>query len=91
MAGARGQHDISVGNVIGSNVFNICLGIGTVGLFNPIPVDAELLRFEFPAMFLLSIIVLLFAKTGFTISRIKGFFFVLSFFSFMGMSYWMDN
>lgn len=91
VAGARGQHDISVGNVIGSNVFNICLVIGTVGLFNPMPIDAGLLRFEFPAMFLLSIIVLIFAKTGFTISRIEGLFFVLSFFSFVGMSYWMGN
>ena len=91
VAGARGQHDISVGNVIGSNVFNICLVIGTVGLFNPMPVDLGLMRFEFPAMFLLSIIVLIFTKAGFTISRIEGFFFLLSFFSFLGISFWMGN
>jgi cation:H+ antiporter len=91
VAGARGQHDISVGNVIGSNIFNICLVIGTVGLFNPMPVDLGLMRFEFPAMFLLSIIVLIFTKAGFTISRIEGSFLVLSFFSFLGISFWMGN
>jgi len=89
VAGARGEHDISVGNVVGSNIFNICLVIGTIGLFNPMPVDIELLHFEFPAMLLLSIIVFAFARTNFAISRIEGLFFVFSFISFVGVSYWM--
>jgi len=89
VAGARGEHDISVGNVIGSNVFNICLVMGTVGLFNPMPVSMGLMRFEFPAMFLLSIIVWVFSRTRFTISRMEGVFFLLSFVSFLATSYWM--
>lgn len=90
VAGARGEYDISIGNVVGSNVFNVCMVIGTVGLFNPMSVDMRLMRFEFPAMFLLSLILLVFARTGFTLSRVEGLFFILSFFLFIGLSYWLS-
>ena len=90
VAGARGESDISIGNVVGSNVFNVCMVIGTVGLFNPMSVDMRLMRFEFPAMFLLSLILLVFARTGFTLSRVEGLFFILSFFLFIGLSYWLS-
>ena len=90
VAGARGEYDISIGNVVGSNVFNVCMVIGTVGMFNPMSVDMRLMRFEFPAMFLLSLILLVFARTGFTLSRVEGLFFILSFFLFIGLSYWLS-
>ncbi len=90
VAGARGEYDISIGNVVGSNVFNVCMVMGTVGLFNPMSVDMRLMRFEFPAMFLLSLILLVFARTGFTLSRVEGLFFILSFFLFIGLSYWLS-
>jgi len=88
VAGARGEHDISIGNVVGSNVFNVCMVIGTVGLFNPMPVDLGLMRFEFPAMFGLCLILFVFCRTGFILSRLEGLFFILSFISFIGISYW---
>lgn len=91
VAGARRESDISVGNVIGSNIFNICLVIGTIGLFNPMSVDMELMRFEFPAMFILSFVIFFFSRIGFMISRIEGLFYVLSFFSFVGLSYWIGK
>lgn len=90
VAGARGEYDISIGNVVGSNVFNVCMVMGTVGLFNPMSVDMGLMRFEFPAMFLLSLILLVFSRTGFTLSRVEGLFFILSFFLFIGLSYWLS-
>jgi cation:H+ antiporter len=87
VAGARGEHDISIGNVVGSNVFNVCMVIGTVGLFNPMPVNMGLMRFEFPAMFALCLILLVFARTGYVLNRLEGLFFLLCFFSFIGLSY----
>jgi cation:H+ antiporter len=88
-AGARGQHEISIGNVVGSNVFNICMVIGAVGLFNPMTVDVGKMEFEFIVMCLLSIILFIFCRTGFVINRLEGLFFMLCFFSFIGLSYWM--
>ena len=91
VAGMREEHDICIGNVVGSNIFNICLVIGTVGLFNPMAVDPGLLRFEFPAMFFLSVIVFIFARTSAAINRLEGLFFAVSFISFVGISYWLGN
>ncbi len=91
VAGARGESDISVGNVIGSNIFNICLVIGTIGLFNPMAVDMGLMRFEFPFLFILSAIVFIFCRTKFTINRLEGLFFLLCFFAFISLSYYMGN
>jgi len=91
VAGAKGEHDISVGNVVGSNVFNICMVIGAIGLFNPMAVDTGLMRFEFPAMTALTVLLWIFSRTGFVIGRLEGFFFVAGFFSFIGLSYWMGN
>ena len=87
VASARGEHEISVGNVVGSNVFNVCMVIGTVGLFNPMSVDMKLMRFEFPAMFALCFILLIFARTGFRLNRLEGLFFLVSFILFVALSY----
>ena len=89
VAGVRGEHDISVGNVVGSNVFNICMVIGTIGLFNPMPVDTSLNRFEFPVMFLLAVVLLILTKYGSRLNRLEGLFFVVSFFCYIGVSYWL--
>ena len=91
VAGAKGEHEISVGNVVGSNIFNICMVIGTIGLFNPMAVNAGLMRFEFPAMTALTALLWIFSRTGYVISRLEGLFFMASFFLFIALSYWMGN
>ncbi len=91
VAGARGQHDISVGNVVGSNIFNICLVIGTLGLFSPMSVEPGLMRFEFPCMFFLAVSVWLFSSSRFTITRMEGLFLLVGFFAFVGISYWRSS
>jgi len=44
------QHDIGLGNVIGSNVFNICSILGVAPLVRPLPVTRHLLTYEYPIM-----------------------------------------
>lgn len=46
MAALRRQADVALGNVIGSNMFNLLAIIGVATLFGPIPVDPEFLRFD---------------------------------------------
>jgi len=89
VAVAKDESDISLGNVVGSNLFNICMVMGTVGLLNPIPIDSSLNRFEFPAMLFLSCLLLIFARSGYKINRSQGLIFILSFFLYVGGSYWM--
>lgn len=68
----RAESDISVGNIIGSNIFNIMCVIGIVSMIEPLAVDRELLYFELPVMLIFSLALVPFMKTGFVLSRIEG-------------------
>lgn len=46
MAAIRKEADIAMGNVIGSNLFNLLAIIGIAGLIAPVPVDPAILRFD---------------------------------------------
>ena len=46
----RRQSDIAVGNVVGSNLFNILLILGSTAAIQPLPVSAGMLRVELPLM-----------------------------------------
>jgi len=67
MAAAKKQTDIAVGNVIGSNIFNVAGVLGITSIVTPMDVDPGILWVEFPAVLLLSMLVLL--LTLFPMSR----------------------
>src|SRR5690606_29808339 len=50
MAAIRGERDIAVGNVVGSNLFNLMCVLGVTGIVSGIRVPAEALRFDLPVM-----------------------------------------
>lgn len=58
VAAMRKQADVALGNVIGSNLFNLLLIIGVAGLVGPIPVPAEFLRFDLWVMLASSLILI---------------------------------
>lgn len=61
----KGQMDLSVGNVIGSNIFNIGFVLGLCPMIHPLNVDPSLLRLEMPLMLLFSAILIpLLWRTG---------------------------
>ena len=71
VAALKKEHDIIIGNIIGSNIFNLGI-LGLVSVIHPITVDKGMLRLELPAMILFSLIILPVMKTGHRISRIEG-------------------
>ena len=50
----KGQHDISIGNLVGSNIFNTLLVTGTAGVARPFIVVARLTKIVFVAMAMLT-------------------------------------
>ncbi|HPG41680.1 MAG TPA: calcium/sodium antiporter [bacterium] len=68
----KGEVDLAVGNVVGSNLFNILFIIGFVALFFPIPVQTGLLKFDYPVMLLFAVIFLPMMISGKSISRLEG-------------------
>ncbi|HEC81232.1 MAG TPA: calcium/sodium antiporter [Thermoplasmatales archaeon] len=81
-ASRKGEADISIGNLIGSNVFNILLIIGVCSLITPLPVDN---RFIVSMVLLLAVTFILFPilYTGKRISRVEGVFLVSLYFVYM--------
>ncbi len=55
VATRRGQHDIAVGNVLGSNIFNTLAVVGIAGLIHPIQVSPEVLRRDVLIMSILTV------------------------------------
>lgn len=56
-ASLGGQGAISLGNVVGSNIFNILLILGVSALITPLMVDQKLIRIDVPIMIAVSILV----------------------------------
>jgi len=54
----KGEMDISVGNVIGSNIFNTLFVLGVCPLLRPLVVEPRLLRIDMPIMLLFSVALL---------------------------------
>ena len=68
---------ISIGNVVGSNIFNIGVVLGLSALCYPIKIKAEVIRFDIPVM-LITALVFLFFFLNHTISRMEGIVLIAS-------------
>ena len=64
LSAMRGTPDIAVGNVVGSNIFNVTLILGITALVVPLPVGGSAVRIEWPFMFGVSLLVVALALNG---------------------------
>jgi len=72
VAAVRGEAEFSVGNVVGSNIYNILAVIGIVALITPISVSPGVRGFEFPALLAFTGLLVGLMYRGDRISRIDG-------------------
>jgi cation:H+ antiporter len=84
----RGSPGIAMGNVVGSNVANIGLILGSCALIMPMPVARGVLRFEYPFLVLASWIGLLLCRDG-RLDRLEGAFFLASMIAFTAYAVWV--
>ena len=79
LAAFRGERDIAVGNVVGSNIFNLLAVLGLSGLVAPggLPAPAALLRFDLPVMVAVALACLPIFASGAVIARWEGALFLL--------------
>jgi len=85
-AAVRGTTDLAFGDLIGSNIANVGLILGTAAIVRPLRVQIRLLRAEVPIAIAASLVVLAVALDG-TISRQDGLFMSALFVLFIGYSY----
>jgi cation:H+ antiporter len=87
LAAVRAGHgDMCAGNIVGSNLFNILLIGGGVSAVAGIDVHNNLLIVEFPALIILSGLLLWFFKSGHIVSRREGVALLLIYFSILSLS-----
>jgi len=71
-AALTGFSDISLGNVIGSNIANIGLVLGITAFISPLAIDRDFYRFNWPVMMIFSLALYYFLTTGNNLSRVEG-------------------
>lgn len=78
IASIRGERDIAVGNVVGSNIFNILSVLGLAALVSPsgVAVSTAALRFDIPVMLAVALACLPIFFTGNLIARWEGLLFL---------------
>jgi cation:H+ antiporter len=81
VAAVRGQRDIAVGNILGSNLFNILGILGLAGIVAPsgLPASPALMAFDLPVMIAVSAACLPILFTGYRVDRWEGALFLLAY------------
>ena len=92
----QGNAEVAIGNVVGSNIFNILGILGVTALFCPIVVTKSNLRFEIPVCIGVSVLLTLlvfnfFVNEGQTIGRFDGIVLLMGFALFMWYSFYRDK
>jgi len=83
VASYRKEPEICIGNVVGSNIFNILFVVGIIAIITTLRIDSGVLKFHFPCMLLFTIAIFPLMKTGFIISRKEGVLLLLGYLIFL--------
>ncbi len=86
VAAYRNEADIAVGNVIGSNVFNLTGILGVAALVRPLDVEQAVLSVEFPAVVIISVLLVPIVRANLTIRRSEG---VLLLATYVALAFWV--
>lgn len=92
----QGNADVAIGNVVGSNIFNILGILGITAIFFPIAVNKDNMKFEMPLCIGVSILLTILVFNFFngnvpSISRVDGLVLLLCFALFMWYSFYRDR
>jgi cation:H+ antiporter len=80
----RGERDLAVGNVVGSNIFNILCVLGICATITPLSIPSAAFDFDLPVMLFSALACLPIMFFGRVITRGEGVFFVLMYFVYAG-------
>ncbi|QZN91213.1 calcium/sodium antiporter [Idiomarina abyssalis] len=87
IAAFRRHADVAIGNILGSNIFNVLGILGISALLQPLPVHERILQFDQWVMLGASLVLLLFLYTGRRLSRFEGGLLLLGYVAYVGLSF----
>ena len=79
----NGAADISVGNVVGSNILNILIILGITGVITTVAVQKSTLFVEMPFMLAITVVLIVFGLTGNEITFVEGIIFWVLFIAYL--------
>lgn len=88
-AAIQGSNDIAIGNVVGSNIFNLMVVLGASAMITPIIVKKDIIKVDYPISIFITVLLAVFCldkvfgADNITISRIDGIILLLCFAGFM--------
>ena len=68
----RGHEDVALGNVVGSNIYNLCGILGITALIQPIAVPAEIAAFDIWVLLGVTALLMVQLRSGWRLSRLEG-------------------
>ncbi|SMO83975.1 calcium/sodium antiporter [Halorubrum cibi] len=83
VAAVRGEASFSVGNVVGSNIYNVLAVIGLLAFVSPIDVSPGIRSFEFPALLAFTLLVVGLMYRGDRLTRVDGAVLVVAYGGFI--------
>ncbi len=87
IAAFRRHADVAIGNVLGSNIFNILGILGVSALLQPLPVHERILQFDQWVMLGTALVLLFFLFTGRRLSRLEGGVLLLGYAGYVSFSF----
>jgi cation:H+ antiporter len=91
LAGIKGQGDVAIGNIVGSNIVNILLVLGITGTIGGLMIQKNTIRIEIPLSIAFTVLLFFLANglqftntaTGLSLSRLDGAILMVGFIGFM--------
>ena len=71
-AALKGNADITIGNIVGSNILNVLIILGLTGVITTVAIQKSTLLYEIPYMLLITVVLIVMGMTGNEISRVEG-------------------
>lgn len=87
IAAFRKQADVAIGNILGSNIFNLLGILGVSAILQPIAVAGRVITFDQWVMLGSSILLYIFLLSGRKLSRVEGGLLLLGYFAYIAVSY----
>ncbi|MBM7604908.1 cation:H+ antiporter [Metabacillus crassostreae] len=81
-AAIKKESEIALGNIVGSNIFNILFVLGAASVVSPLAVDSKIF-IDVLLMIIITVVLLVFSRTGFRIGKREGVFLIISYIVYM--------
>ncbi|MCM3665128.1 calcium/sodium antiporter [Mesobacillus subterraneus] len=81
-AALKKESEIALGNIVGSNIFNILFVLGAAATISPLAVNDKIFM-DIGALIILTLVLLLFSRTRFKISKVEGVILAVAYISYL--------